>query len=337
MKNMKPGKIAIVIFLTVLIWVWADTAQHEQIEKAAEINIDSSATPELWVTFVGLDGPSADDVRITFSGPHSMITDFDRDWKGQRLEFEFDAKQQDVAESGVWTQQLQSFLEDQPLIRRLGLKVLSVEPASLKVGVERLVKRPVKVQALGDEGVILTKASIDPAEMDMYVLPGWGNDVRAKVLMTDAEILQARTEAIVKRPFLEFPDGQIRQADQPVTVRMPAETEKLQDRVVTGTTLAIAMSPALQGRYQVQIKNLAEVMSAIAIRATPEAWQAYEQQKRPTMTLYIYEDDTKNTEVQRREVVYNFPQRYVRSGDIELKNAQPRTVQFQIFPMEKQQ
>jgi len=97
-------------------------------------------------------------------------------------------------------------------------------------------------------------------------------------------------------------------------------------------TLGIALSPTLQGKYKVEITNLDVVMSAIAIKATPEAKRAYEAQPFPKMTLYILDEDSKTTEKQRRQVVYNFPQEYVRRDEIML-NQQPVVAQFRLIPL----
>jgi hypothetical protein len=88
----------------------------------------------------------------------------------------------------------------------------------------------------------------------------------------------------------------------------------------------------MQGEYKVEILNLTEVISPISISATLEAKQTYEAQPYPTMTLYILDDDKKKTEEQKRPVVYNFPEKFVRSNDIELKQ-KPVEVRFKLMPI----
>jgi hypothetical protein len=52
-KKIKFGKIAIVVFLTVLIWVWADLARDEQLPLPdVVVEVAKSSNPELWVSFV---------------------------------------------------------------------------------------------------------------------------------------------------------------------------------------------------------------------------------------------------------------------------------------------
>lgn len=52
--KIKIGKLLAVIFLTVLIWVWADLAKTEQFTVPhARITVLKSAEPGLWVGFAG--------------------------------------------------------------------------------------------------------------------------------------------------------------------------------------------------------------------------------------------------------------------------------------------
>ncbi|GAH52516.1 unnamed protein product, partial [marine sediment metagenome] len=117
-------------------------------------------------------------------------------------------------------------------------------------------------------------------------------------------------------------------------ITTPIQEDPRSDCFVTAT-LAIALSPNLQGKYKVVVSNLDAVMERIAIRATPDAKRAYELQPYAPMTLYIFDDDAqKGTEEQRREVVYNFPPEFVRKGEIELKNPQqPAEAKFKLIPL----
>ena len=82
--------------------------------------------------------------------------------------------------------------------------------------------------------------------------------------------------------------------------------------------------------YRVEVGNLNEVIGSIAIKATPEAKQVYENM-RYHVILEIDDEDVKVPEP-RREVKYNFPPKYVREGKIELDQA-PVTAQFTLTPV----
>jgi hypothetical protein len=116
---------------------------------------------------------------------------------------------------------------------------------------------------------------------------------------------------------------------------MPPEPDRLSDCTIKAPTLSIALSPALQGKYYVDVNNLSEVQFPIAIKATPEAERAYKLQPNPHMTLYILDNDKNTTEEQlKREVVYNFPEESVRKGEIKLKNPQqPAEAKFKLIPV----
>ena len=75
------------------------------------------------------------------------------------------------------------------------------------------------------------------------------------------------------------------------------------------------------------VENYPEILSSIAIRATFEAKQAYEGMR--YQVILEIEDEDKDREATRREVVYNFPKRYVEAGEIKL-DQQRVTAQFKL-------
>ena len=125
-RKINYGKILLVIFLTVLIWVWADLALDEEFpDKPATIVVDETANLRLWVSF---SQASSADIRITLSGPHSAIVDLDGKLKEgkERLEFDFDAAQEKMDEPGDHTLILLPFLQKHLFIR------LFVDGSSIK-------------------------------------------------------------------------------------------------------------------------------------------------------------------------------------------------------------
>jgi len=155
----------------------------------------------------------------------------------------------------------------------------------------------------------------------------------AQVQLTPRDIEQARLSAVEKTPYVVLAAGQIREASTDVKIKMPPEEDRLKDYFVTAT-LSIALSPNLQGKYEPVVRNLPEVMSRIAIRATENAKRAYEGQPYPSMTLYILDDDAKKGagEEQRKAVVYNFPPEFVRKDEIKLKG-EPVEARFNLVPV----
>jgi len=331
LRKFKYGKIAVVVFLTVLIWVWTDLALDEILpERPATIVVDESANPKLWISF---SQALSADIKITLSGPHAAIADVGRRLKkGREIDFNFDAVQEKMDKPGNYSLNLLAFLQKDKEIKRLGLKVLSCEPELLDVNVVALVEKSMIVECFDEDGIPLEVKSIEPKKVDMFV----PEDCRtARVRLTRREIEQARLLAVEKKPYVVLAASQIREAATAVKVKMPPEEVRLSDYTITNTTLSVALSPALLGEYSVQVTNLPQVLSPIAIRATPEAKRAYELQTLPLMTLYIFDADAKKgAEEQRRAVVYNFPLESVRKREIELKNPQQAAeARFMLMPL----
>lgn len=322
-RKVKYGKILAVMFLTVLIWVWADLALDEPLpDKPATIVVDESANPRLWVSF---NQASSADIRITLSGPHSAIVDLDRKLKEgtQRLEFDFDAAQEKMDEPGDYTLTLLPFLQKDKEIKQLGLKVVSCEPDTIDFQVRKLVERPLEVKCFGVSGDVQKAEAIKPSPVHMFVPEDWLGD--ARVQLTDAEIAQARLTAIEKIPYIVLPGGRTKDVPTTVMITMPPEEESLKISTITTPTLGFTLSDNLQGKYKVEVENLDAVMSAISIGATADAKRAYEEMRYQVMLeIFDSDKDDKSTESLRRELIYNFPAEYVRRGEIELR--QPAVV-----------
>ncbi len=329
LKNIKYGKIAIVAFLTALIWIWTDLVLDETLpDKVALLVAEESPDPELWVSF-GRE-PSLK-LFITLTGPHSAISRLERD--KQALEFSFNAVREKLDTPGVNSFTLLPFLQKDKELRRLGLKVKSCEPKTVEVSVVKLAQRKLSVECVDADGKLLKAGSIDPPTVDMYVLE---QTRTAQVRLTRQDVEKARTSPIQKKPFVTLPAGRIREARKPVTITMPPQEDPLEDLSVERPTYVFALSPNLQGKCKVKLENPEDVIGQpIAIRATREAKLAYENQPHATMTLYILDEDLKKTGELRRTVVYNFPELYVRRGEIELKKdtRQPVEARFTVTPL----
>ena len=331
-KKVKFGKIAIVIFLTLLIWVWADLALDETPpEKPAVVVVDESVDPKLWISF---DKSASADIKITLSGPHTAVTTLDRELrKGLKpLEFVFNAVQEKMDKPGEYSLKLLEFLQKDRELRRRGLKIQSCDPNELSVNVVQLEKKSLTVECFDESGNPLKAQSIEPSKVDAWVPVD--SRLTAKVKLTKAEIDKAVLTPIEKTPYVTLAQDQIRQASTAVTIKLLPLEDPLREHKVTAT-LDIALSVNLQGKYKVEITNLDEVILPIIVRATTEAKQVYEDQPYPPMTLHIFDDDAKKPEEKKtREVVYNFPEEFVRKGEIELKNPQqPAEAEFILIPL----
>ena len=334
LRNVKYGKIAIVGFITVLIWVWADLALDEKLSVSkVTISVAKSADRSLLVSFADERQPSFSINNVVLKGPASKITDVRRKLNVGLLEFEFflDPEAEGITEPGAHLLNISNFLRKSEQIKKLGLTVETCEPENVTVNVVKLVKNSLTVQCFDESGIPLKAESIEPLKVDMFVPDDWqGEKLIAKVQLTRREINQAMLSAITKVPYIELPAGQYRQATTAVEVKMPPAEERLKDYTITTATLGLSLSENIQGKYKVQVTNLNEVISPIAIRATPEAKQAYESM-RYQVILEIDDKDIKAEEC-RRELVYNFPAESISKEDIVLNQA-PVQARFTLVPI----
>ena len=330
LRKIKYSKIAIVIFLTVLIWVWADLALDETFPvPGATIIVAEVAesSPDLWVSFGGKASTSIDN--IVLKGPASKIAEIKRELNDGSLELKFSLhpEWQGITTAGPYTLNVLDFIKKSEEMRYLsGLTAESCEPNTLTVDVVELVERPLTVQCINESGDLQKCESLVPSTVDMLAPGDWGNDkLIAKVRLTRSEIEQARKEPIEKKPYVELAAEQIRESTTAVTIKLALEEDPLTVQTIENATIMIAMDPTLSAKYYVEITNLPSVLNPFAVRATNEAKEAYENQQLPQMTLYIF--DTQ--EVQRKTVHYNFPEKYVRTGEIELMG-EPAPAEFQL-------
>ncbi|MHC4205013.1 MAG: hypothetical protein ACYSTT_10215 [Planctomycetota bacterium] len=327
-KKIKYSKVMIVIFLTVLIWVWADLALDETLPDKSAVVVVGESARQLWISFD--QSPSAD-IKVTLSGPHTAVTAVDMELRRglKPLEFVFNAVQEQMDRPGVHSLKLLDFLrKDRDLIRR-GLMVQSCDPNELSVNVVELVKRSLDVKCFDVSGNPLKTQSIEPATVDAFV-PEDSRHI-ARVQLTRAEIEQARKTPRKKYPNIELAPGYIRNSDTSVEIVLAPEEDPLTDQRIEGATIGIDMSPTLMEKYYVKITNLPDVYNSLAVRATNEAKEAYENQQLPHMTLYIFEIDIKQgQEDYRKAVHYNFPQEFVRTGEIELLG-EPAQAEFKLI------
>jgi hypothetical protein len=332
-KKVKYGKILVVVFITVLIWVWADLALDE-VFSVSNVNITAKSTnPGLWVSFG--DKSSAFIDKMVLKGPASKVADVRRKLKDGSLVLEFfldPGQTETIASPGEYTLPLLTFLRQSDQIKRLGLTVESCEPQTLSVKVVGLVKKPLTIRCVDETQNTIKAAAVEPKQLEMFVPEDWsGEKLIANVQLTRREIDQAKLSAVEKTPFIEPAAGQIRELKRTVKVTMPPEEDLLADYTITTARLRFSLSPNIQGKYKVAVDNLDEVIRTITIRATADAKRAYE--KMPyQVTLEIDDEDAGATEPLRRNLIYNFPDEYLRKDDIRL-NQQPVTARFKLIPL----
>lgn len=334
-KKIKLGKSAIVISLTVLIWVWADLAQEREFSiPTVTIRIAGSINPTLLATLKDEHGsPTSSSAvyNVQLRGPASKIAEVEqmRNKGTLQREFFFDPEDQGMTKPGEHSIDVLNLLKQNKQIKDLGVTVEAAEPPSLTVSIHQLVKKSLTVRCFDENGLLRQEASIDPAEVKAFV-PEDQTPI-AKVRLTSSELERARGSVIPKVPYVELPGGQQRDVSVKVKVTMPAAEDVLSEQTIGSAKLGIELSLNLQGKFQVEVKNLSEVLRPFTVRATREAKQAYEQQPFQ-MTLQILDGDEQVQSEQKRDVVYNLPWRFVQSGEI-IPPQPPAQVSFRLVPL----
>ena len=332
MRKLKPGKIFIVIFLTVIIWVWADLRITEQYTiPNLTVSVAKSVNPNLAVSF-GSDESDFSISQTIITGPAAKLAKLRRSIEeGEfQLNLPFDPEQYQMTESGRLD--VLDFLRKNDSIKQYGLTIKSCKPEAVQVNLTPLVKKSLTVVCVDTDMVPIQDAIVEPDTVEMFVPRDWsGEKLTAYVRLADPERQQANIGPFSKKPYIELPGGHRKEA-RTVQITTPPKPDRLGQYQITAT-LAIALSPILRDEYKVEITNLTDILSGpITIKATPEAKDEYENQPAPPMTLYILDEDKKTTEEQKKAVVYNFPEEYVRRDEIRL-DQQPVIAKFKVLPL----
>jgi len=334
---MKYKKIAVVVFLTALIWVWADLALDTEYPIPRITIKMGRSRPNLWSSF---GGESTVDINnVVLKGPVSKINEAKRIIGNdpQELEFTLLAEQQErygMTKQGKYPLEVSDFFRNYDWIHQLHLVVQTCEPNVVDVNVVELVERQLTVRVLNPDRALLEPETVDPSEVVMYVPRDWGGEaLTAYIILSQNEIRRARGEAITKTPYIELATGQSRQSITPVKIKMPLEVDTRVEYPIDQPILGFSFSDTTQGKYEVEVENELEVLS-FTIKATEAAKQAYENM-RYQVILEILDEDVKSVEEGReipREVIYLFPEEFVRRNEIELVSPKA-TATFKLVPV----
>ena len=169
-RKIKFSKIAIVMFLTVLIWVYADLATDDtHLVPNVPVRIAGSGDSELWATFKNEDGSPVSSIvikHIVLKGPTSRIAEVKRDLDNNllKLAFSLDPERQDMTTAGSRKLDMLDFVREREQIRGLGgVTVESCEPNEVTIDVVKLRKRDLDIRSVDENGRPLEAESINPS------------------------------------------------------------------------------------------------------------------------------------------------------------------------------
>jgi hypothetical protein len=326
----KIKKATLVIFITCLIWVWADLSLDKELPDQIITITTSKANPRLWVT---IDGRPEIQIKADLKGPARKIGELAGKLNAgkDKLEVVFDAEKENMTVEDEYSlPDVQKFLSESDKFREYGISVQAAKPDKLqKIRVVELKDKTLPIKCMDEAGNEMTDAHIKP---DTVTMPAPKLLTEAKVKMaTPAEKKQARGGVIEKNPYIELANGEIRYADKTVKVELPATQEDMKQYAISGT-LGFIFSANLTGEYRVEFIKRPEIGS-ITIVATEEAKIAYEESGFEVL-LEIQDDDVGKPEV-TRTVRYNFPVQFLREDKIRLKG-DPAEAKFRLVSVTDQ-
>jgi len=327
-KKVKLGKLLAVIFLTVLIWVWADLRQDDTYPVEDAI-ITAAKSGNFWVQLNQGDSVKID--KVVFKGPLRNINTLKQKEQAGTFQakFIYNPKEEGTLIAGEQKVNVAKFIENQDEIRNLGVSVESCTPKDVNVNIVQLEQKECSIECMDAQGRPLTQAVITPDRINMYVPPNWGGaSLKATVELNATEVNQARNTSVKKEPYIELRSGADRHqrlADRKVEVKLPPEGDNMQVHQVPAV-LYIALSQNLIGEYKVKVNNATE-LSHVNILATQAAFEAYRDSFKdrtvPQITLYVVDDVRDEQPPLSRKVEYNLPPEYVASGEIMINKELP--------------
>ena len=315
-------KILLVVFITCLIWVWADLSLDKELTDQVVTITASQANPNLWVS---LENRPEVQVKVDLKGPAAKISEFSKKVQGQeQLRIPLDVEKEGMAEEGLHTlNNLRRFLYDG--LKEYGLAVIGSNPEKLEVQVVSLSEKSLPVKCIDEQsGAVIGNAEISPDTVSIKAPAGVDT---ALVRLSLSEKKRARQAPVEKKPFIEV-GGRPRYAEKTVTVKLPLTGGDLQTYTVRGT-VGFVVSANWTGQYKVDWIKAPDIGS-ISIFATPEAKAAYQAQLFEVL-LEVEDGDINAGEVTRK-VIYNFPAKFVRDDKIRL-NGDPVEAKFRLVPV----
>ena len=327
-------KISLVIFITLLIWIWADLSQDDVYTDSTSVLTIGPSEPDLWVRFKDDNNSQLDIEKVEFEGPTLRIAELKQDIESGlfKMRFTLDPAKFISSESAESvTISLLAELAKNTDIRKRGLKVVKCSPENVTILANKLVEKELKLRCMKGSAII-NDAQFEPDIIKMLVPPTLTDDqlVADVKITSEAQATKAKSQFIEVRPEIKFAAGIApRLADLTVKVKLPKESELgLVEKVLTGS-IGIVGSKNILDKYTVVVENESD-FTTIRLKATEKAFQAYES-KPYKILIEILAEDEKTQGLITRKPVYNFPQEFVKLGEIE-KVHELDDAKFKLIP-----
>jgi hypothetical protein len=326
----KIKKYAIVVFLTFLVWAWAYNEQEKTVTRSATLDIAKNLDSDIYVT---LDPPAPIEMNLTFKGTPTKINYLKNqiDAGQEDLKFIFNPENQ-KKDASSYTLNVLEFLHDTSKLRKLELTIeennVEEKHKFVQVKVEKLVEKELKIRCVDGNQSDINVLSINPPKRKIFVKPSYTGD--AIVELSDIESEAARKDYTTKKPFVRLAANDIRQG-APVQIKLPSKEFPYQNEVPR--RIGYSFGKTLMGKYSIELKNKSDLTSTLVLKASPEAFEAYQ-----SMDVHIFvvalDGDASKDGIIERKVIYNFPPKYFAKGEIRLaKDDNPGKARFKLIPL----
>ncbi len=330
-KKLKFSKLALVIFLTLLIWVWADRALDETRTIYNATIVLGRTKPDLLVNFP--QGSSIDVNEIILKGAASQINSVEQGISSdsRKLEFTIDVGQFNIDKPGQYILDVKEIIKQSSWLKKSGLSIVGCDPCEVIVNADALIqKNDIDVQCFDEDS--MPRDLETPQQVSMYIPTDWRGT--ARVDLTSDDVQRAIKQPITKKPYITLTNGQKKYADTTVEIKLSPQENMLEPMKVKDATVGKTLSEnILNGHYDIVITNMQYILN-FDILATQAAKQAYDNQLFQ-IEVEVYDKDLetmKKDGIVRREVYYKFPEEYVRSNQIKLAQEKPAVAEFTITP-----
>jgi hypothetical protein len=318
-------KILAVIFLTLLIWAWAFLSQEAENTWVVTLKPAPAALPDFMITFS--DGQNqVDNLRLTLKGTPGKISELNQRIRNEKPEFYYNPKEFGHNTDNDYRLDMTEYFRNHPTIKEYALTLKSCQPERIDVHVEKLTPKLLVIQCVDENGSAIKHESIEPAQVEVPVRREYIGS--AYVMLTVQQAERARRLAIEEKPYVEITPGKRRYAQSTVKITLPA-SEPLKEQVIQ-PMIGYTISPALVGKYKIELVNESELKTIRNIRATDKAFEAYKKQ-RYHILIEIRDGDEALTEIPPRPIFYNFPPEFQKDGQIEAPNP-PQQAQIKLTP-----
>jgi len=321
--NSTVKKYGLVVFITLLVWVWANNAMEKSIDVTASITASQAIDSDILVTF---DKPMPLDMKIKVKGSSSKITNLQTLIAAgqENLNFVYSPQNELKEESETIPLNTVEWLNQTVKMKGLGLAVETGEPSTIQVSIEKLVKKELAIECFDEDGIAITPDSLNPSTANIFVKQGWVG--AARIVLTATEVENAQEDYVIKEPYVQL-TGNNRRYGGRVTVKL--SSTELDPIPFQPRNISFAFSENLQGKYSVKLINESDFTGVTMFKAFPEAMDAYKNSAVHIIVPIL--DGQENQEgAISAEVIYNFPPEDFAAGKIRLAKP-PVKARFELI------